>query len=169
MKLTSLLVEQLDREAELTRRALQVVPEGHNDWKPHEKSMPLGQLAHMIATMPSWIAMMIKQDEHDIKPGNASGNGQSRTIDSTGELVSAHEKAVSDARAALSQATDSDLQTTWKLLAGGEVVREEPRYWFIIDNFAHVAHHRGQLTVYLRLNETNVPAIYGPSADDRRF
>ena len=68
MKLTSLILEQLDREAERTRRALERVPTGKNDWKPHPKSMPLGQLAHMVATMPSWISMIVKQDEIDIKP-----------------------------------------------------------------------------------------------------
>jgi DNA topoisomerase VI subunit B len=68
MQLTSLILEQIDREAELTRRALEQVPDNKNEWKPHPKSMPLGQLAHMVATMPSWISMIVKQDELDINP-----------------------------------------------------------------------------------------------------
>jgi uncharacterized damage-inducible protein DinB len=169
MKLTSLIREQLDREAELTRRALERVPEGKNDWKPHPKSMPLGELAHMVANMPAWISMMIKQDELDIQPKEGAGNGAFRNLPSTAELVKALDKSVADARQSLSQTTDEDLQTKWRLLKGGKVAMENPRYQFIMDNFTHLAHHRGQLTVYLRLNDAQVPAIYGPSADDNRF
>src|SRR6185436_4801116 len=179
MKLTSLILEQLDREAELTRRALERVPDGKNDWKPHPKSMPMGQLAHMVATMPSWISMILKQPELDIKPKEVkpkdakskkgAGNGVSRNFASTEELVAAHDKAVTDARQALSEINDEDLQTRWRLLEGGNVAMENPRYMFIMDNFNHLAHHRGQLTVYLRMNDEPVPAIYGPSADDHRF
>ena len=169
MQLTSVILEQLDREAELTRRALERVPKGKNDWKPHPKSMPLGQLAHMVATMPSWISMIVKQDEIDIKPKDGARNGASRNLDSPEALVKALDKAVTDARDAVSATTDGDLQTPWRLLEGGKVAMENPRYSFIMDNFNHLAHHRGQLTVYLRLNGAEVPAIYGPSADDHRF
>ena len=169
MTLKSVILEQLDREAELTRRALESVPEGKNDWKPHPKSMPLGQLAHMIANMPSWVSMMVKQDELDIKPKAGASNGGSRTLGSTQALVLALDKAVTDARQAVSQTTDEKLQTPWKLLEGGRVQQEKARYAFIMENFNHLAHHRGQLTVYLRMNEAPVPAIYGPSADDHRF
>jgi len=169
MQLTSLILEQLDREAELTRRALERVPKGKNDWKPHPKSMPLGQLAHMVATMPSWISMIVKQDELVIKTQDGARNGASRNLESPEALVKALDKAVTDARDAVSATTDSDLQTPWRLLEGGKVAMENPRYSFIMDNFNHLAHHRGQLTVYLRMNDAQVPAIYGPSADDHRF
>src|SRR5260221_5147385 len=168
MKLTSVILEQLDREAEVTRRALERVPDGKSDWKPHPKSMPLGQLAHMVATMPSWIAMIVKQDEIDIKPPEGGSNGPSRNLDSPEALVQALTKAVTDAREAVSETTDKNLQTPWRLLEGGKVAMENPRYSFIMDNFNHLAHHRGQLTVYLRMNDAQVPAIYGPSADDHR-
>src|ERR1041385_2512743 len=111
MQLTSVILEQLDREAELTRRALERGPKGKNDWKPHPKSMPLGQLAHMVATMPSWISMMVKEDEIDIKPAAGTGNGVSRNLDSSEALVNALDKAVNDARQAVSETTDKDLQT----------------------------------------------------------
>ena len=169
MKLTSLILEQLDRETELTRRALERVPEQKNNWKPHDKSMPMGQLAHMIATMPSWISMIVTQDELDIKPKNGGQNAGSRQLGSARELVEALEKSTAQARNAVSETTDKHLQTPWRLLEGGKVVMEDPRYAFILDNFTHLAHHRGQLTVYLRLNDAQVPAIYGPSADDHRF
>jgi uncharacterized damage-inducible protein DinB len=83
--------------------------------------------------------------------------------------VKALDKAVADARQAVSESNDEALQTPWRLLEGGKVAMENPRYTFILDNFNHLAHHRGQLTVYLRLNDAKVPAIYGPSADDHRF
>ena len=83
--------------------------------------------------------------------------------------MKALDKAVADAKQAVSQTTDAQLQTPWKLLEGGKVAMENPRYRFIMDNFNHLAHHRGQLTVYLRMNDAQVPAIYGPSADDHRF
>ena len=145
------------------------MPEGKNDWKPHPKSMALGQLAQMVATMPSWISMIVKQDEIDITPKEGAGKGSSRNFESTEALVKALDKAVADARAAVSGTTDSDLQTPWRLLDGGKVAVENPRYSFIMENFNHLAHHRGQLTVYLRMNDAQVPAIYGPSADDHRF
>jgi uncharacterized damage-inducible protein DinB len=169
MKLTSVILEQLDREADLTRRALEKVPDGKSDWKPHPKSMPLGQLAHMVATMPSWISMIVKQDELDIRPTGGAGNGRSRSPSSREDLVKALDKAVQDARLALATATEKDLEASWKLLEGGQVAMENPRYRFIMENFNHLAHHRGQLTVYLRMNDAQVPAIYGPSADDHRF
>ena len=169
MKLKSLILEELDREAELTRRALEQVPNGKNDWKPHPKSMPLGQLAHMVATMPSWISMIVKQDEVDIKPTSGTGNGAPRNLDSSEALIQALDKAVEDVREAVSETTDKNLQTPWKLLEGGKVAVEHPRYAFIMENFNHLANHRGQLTVYLRMNDAQVPAIYGPSADDHRF
>lgn len=91
-----------------------------------------------------------------------------RRFDST-HMIEAHDKAVATAREAVSKKTDKYLQTSWKLLEGGAIAQENPRYRFILDNFTHLAHHRGQLTVYLRLNDEKVPAIYGPSADDHRF
>lgn len=169
MKLTSLILEQLEREAELTRRALEKVPEGKNGWKPHEKSMAMGVLAHLVATMPSWISMIIQQDELDLKPKNGGQSSGARKFGSTRELIESLEKNVADARRAVSGTSDEKLETPWRLLEGGKVVQEDSRYAFIFENFHHLAHHRGQLTVYLRLNEAQVPAIYGPSADDHRF
>src|SRR3979411_2072906 len=107
MTLKSVILEQLDREAELTRRALERVPEGKNDWKPHPKSMPMGMLAHLVATMPSWIPMIVKMDELDSKPpGNGSGAAPSRTFDPTKKLLEAHDKAVVEARQTMSEIAD---------------------------------------------------------------
>jgi len=166
-KITELLAAELEREAVGTRRLLERVPEGKNDWKPHEKSMPLGYLAALVATMPGWIAAMIEQDELDV---TAAGEYQTRTADTTRELLERFDKAVGQARTALAGTTDEHLMTSWRMLAGGHVVSEQPRYVAIRDGaINHLAHHRGQLTVYLRLNDAPVSSLYGPTADERGF
>ena len=166
MKLTDLFLAELDREAAGTRQTLQRVPEGRNDWKPHERSMPLGYLATLVATMPSWITMAIQQDELDLNPSNGP-RPKPPEWRTRRELLEAHDGHVAKAREALANTTDEHLMTTWKLLVGGRVVSEQPRHIVIRDAvFNHQAHHRGQLTVYLRLNNAAVPAIYGPSADE---
>jgi uncharacterized damage-inducible protein DinB len=167
MRLTQLLLEELDREAPRTRRVLEAVPRGRDDWKPHDKSMPLGRLAGLVATMPSWVSLIINQNELDLNPPGGRGQYQQPSTDS---LVDAHDRDVAKAREALAGTTDEYLLTTnWKLLFSGKVVADTPRHIVLRDTFNHLAHHRGQLTVYLRLNEEKVPAIYGPSADDQRF
>jgi uncharacterized damage-inducible protein DinB len=167
MKLTEFLSAELDREVKRSRLALEQVPEGKYDWKPHEKSMILGYLANMVATIPMWVTMQVEQDELDVAP-TASKMEQKR-VEKSDELVAALEKSAAGARAAFEKTTDEHLLSSWRLLAGGKVVMEAPRYEMIQDTFNHWAHHRGQMTVYLRLLGAKVPAIYGPSADDKEF
>jgi uncharacterized damage-inducible protein DinB len=171
MKMTELFLAELEREAAATRRALERVPDGRSDWtdwKPHERSMPMGYLAFLVATMPSWVVMTITQDELDIAPGGKPTRPpQPRT---SRELVEMHDGHVAKAREALANTTDEHLMKPWKLLAGGRVVSEQPRHVMLRDGVLnHLWHHRGQLTVYLRLNGAPVPAIYGPSADEGRM
>jgi hypothetical protein len=168
MTLTDLFTAQLGREADRCRRALERVPEGKNDWKPHEKSMELGYLSTLVATMPGWVAMAITQDELDLNPPGGSGY-KPLEWSTTAELLVALDDAVAKARAALAGTTDEHLLTPWRLLVAGSVVLEDPRWMVIAETFTHLAHHRGQLTVYLRLNEVPVPSIYGPSADEQTF
>ncbi len=168
MKLTDLFLAQLEGEAARTRRTLERVPEGRDDWKPHEKSMPLGRLAMLVARMPSWTALILNRDELDLNPPGGSNIDQ-RPLRTPAELVQALDEGVRDARTALSTTTEEHLMKPWRLLVAGRVVNEEARHVVLRDTFTHLAHHRGQLTVYLRLNEVPVPAIYGPSADDARF
>jgi len=168
MHLTDFLSAQLEREIDRSRRALARVPEGRGDWKPHPKSMALGYLSTLVATMPDWIAMMIERDELDLNP---PGGGGYKPLAPTNnqELLAAHDAAAERARKALRGTDDAHLLTRWKLLVAGHVVAEDPRHAAIGDTFTHLAHHRGQLTVYLRLNDAPVPALFGPSADDRSF
>lgn len=167
IKLTDLFLAELEREAKGTRRALERVPDGRADFKPHEKSMDLGRLATLVAGMPGWIEMMIHLDELDIAPGDA--NTRPPVLTTSGALIEAHEKALEKARQALHGTTNQHLMTNWKLLVKGKVVAESPRHIMMRDTIGHLSHHRGQLTVYLRLLGAPVPAIYGPSADDMRF
>ena len=167
MKITELLVAELEREAVGTRRCLERVPEGKDDWKPHEKSMPLGYLASLLATMPGWAAAIVNQDELDL---SAPGELQQPALRTTQELLDAFDKAVAKAKEAISNTTEEHLTTPWKLLVQGHVVMETARYIAIRDSaFNHMAHHRGQLTVYLRLNDIPVPSLYGPTADEKVF
>lgn len=165
MNMTDVFSAQLEREAALSRRTLERVPEGRQVWKPHEKSMPLGYLSTLVATMPSWIAMEIMQNELDLNPPGGS-KYKPQEWSTTRELLQALDESAAKGRDALRNTTDAHLMTPWKLLVAGRVVMESPRHVVIADTFTHLAHHRGQLTVYLRLNGAPVPSIYGPSADD---
>ena len=169
MKMTELFLGELDREVERSRRALERVPEGKFDWKPHEKSMIFGYLADMVASIPSWIAMEVNQNELDVAPADGGTRAKQAKNETSAALLAALDKTADDARAALRKTTDEHLMTSWRLLARGQVVMEQPRHVMISDTFNHWAHHRGQMTVYLRLMGAKVPALYGPSADDNRF
>jgi uncharacterized damage-inducible protein DinB len=166
MNLVRLFMSELDREAIRTRRAVERVPVGRDDWKPHPKSMPLARLAGLVASMPSWVTLILTQDELDLTPPGG-GQYQQPAID---QLTTTLDRHVAKARESLSATNDDFLMTTnWRLKANGQVVSDERRHVVLRDTFNHLAHHRGQLTVYLRLLDQPVPAIYGPSADDQRF
>ena len=168
MKVTEWFLAELDSEAAKSKRALEQVPTGKRDWKPHDRSMPFGYLCELVAMIPSWVGMAITLDELDIAPKDGP-KYKPQPMNTSTELVAGLDKAVAQARDALQKTTDEYLRTPWRLLAGGQVVMELPRETVIRDTFLHSAHHRGQLTVYLRLLDAKVPALYGPSADDRQF
>ena len=168
MKMTDLFLSQLESEARRTRRAVEQVPDGHDDWKPHAKSMTLGRLALLVAGMPSWVAMIIRDDQLDLNPPGGSTYKPPATS-TRADRLKALDDGVAQARVALQGTTDEHLMKPWRLLVAAKVVSEDPRHLVLRDTFLHLAHHRGQLTVYLRLNDLMVPAIYGPSADDNRF
>ncbi len=159
---------QLDAEAPRTRRVLERVPAGHEDWKPHDKSMPLGRLAMLVARMPSWFDLIVGRDSLDLAPASGSNIDQ-RPLRTADELVRAHDEAAAAARRALQGTDEPHLAKPWRLMMRGATVSEQPRDVVVRDTFMHLSHHRAQLTVYLRLLGVPVPAIYGPSADDQRF
>jgi uncharacterized damage-inducible protein DinB len=169
MTITELLLAELDREAVAIRKTLERVPEGKNDWKPHPKSMPLGPLATIVANIPGWLDMVVNLDELDINPPGGS-KYRPQEWRTRRDLLDQFEASLKRGREVLQKTTDDHLlNTKWRMLAAGRMMSEQPRYVAIRDGVLnHMAHHRGQLTVYLRLNEEKVPAIYGPSADEGR-
>ena len=125
-------------------------------------------LADMVATIPTWITMIINRKELGVAPKD--GNKPNKPQPQTGsEYIAALEQSADEARKALKETTEAHLKTHWKLLVSRNVVADTPRHEMIRDTINHWAHHRGQMTVYLRLMGAKAPALYGPSADDKRF
>ena len=166
LSLKQFFLDKLDREAILVQKTLERVPEGRNSFKPHERSMELGYLASLVAGIVGWISLMIDRNELDID--DPSGEGfRTRELASRADLLAHLEAGVAAARTSLAATNDQHLQTPWAFKMGGRIVQQQPRNVMIADAvFSHLAHHRGQLTVYLRLVDSTVPALYGPSADD---
>lgn len=161
--IVELMIKEYDTEMEGTRRALAQAPEGKNSWKPHPKSMELGYLAALVATMPSWIVSIVQDPSLDLAAGGApKGFGSNK------ELLAAFEQAKSAGRKALEGTNDNHLLTTrWQLKMKDQVLQDTPRYDAIrISVINHLCHHRAQLGIYSRLNEGKVPGLYGPSADE---
>lgn len=168
MKMTELFLAELEREIPATRRVLERVPEGKNDWKPHDKSMTIGYLAALVASMFGWIGMTVNQDHLEFKAGNSEYSTKPQAT--RAELLNLLDRSVAEARAALANTSDEHLLKPWSMVVDGRVVYEQPRHIVLRDSvFNHLAHHRGQLTVYLRLTNASVPEVYGPTADEGRF
>jgi uncharacterized damage-inducible protein DinB len=162
------LLEELNSEVRRSRKALEQMPEGKAEWKPHDKSMQFGYLADMVATIPSWITYQVTRPDLDIAP--ADGQGIPRTKKTTrADYLKALDDAAASALKALQELPDADLDVNWQLKARGNVVQQGPRHRMIQETFNHWAHHRGQMTVYLRLMGAKVPALFGPSADEQSF
>ncbi len=162
MAIKDALLPEFDHEMATTRRVIERVPEGKFAFKPHEKSMSMGHLASHIAEMPTWATTGITQDSLDMasgyKPFQAS---------STAELLEVFDKNVAGARNSIAGASDETFMKNWSLKRGDQILMTMPRI-AVVRSFMlnHVIHHRGQLSVYLRLNNVPVPSIYGPSADE---
>lgn len=145
---------------------LERVPGDRLDYKPHEKSMPLGRLAQHLSELPGWGVMMLSTDEFDYAPeGGAPYTPPA--IKSVGQLVEAFDKGVSEMRAALQSASDETMLKPWSLKATGKAVFTMPKAAVLRSMIMnHMIHHRAQLGVYLRMNGVAIPGVYGPSADD---
>jgi len=167
MILKDYFLAQLDREGATTRKTIERFPDGHNDFKPHPRSMEFGYLASVVATMLGWIALIVDRDELNLDSPEGA-EFRTKALGSKAELLASLDTAIDKARHALQSATDEHLAKPWAFKMGGNPVSQNPRSIMIADSvFSHLAHHRGQLTVYLRLLEAKVPAIFGPSADER--
>lgn len=169
MKMTDMFLADLGREAGITCRVLESFPAGRTAWQPHSQSMPIGYLAALVAKLPSWMEMMVYEDEYDMARLKGS-KYQPQPLNTSRELVQLLNISVREACEALRSTTDEHLLKPWRLLVSGRTVAELPRHQMIRDTvFSQLAHHRGQLTVYLRLSEMPVPALYGPSADEGKM
>ncbi len=166
MAISEALLPEFDHEMANTRKALERVPADKFGWKPHEKSGTMGWLAGHIATIPHWANVMLQADGFDVASPEAAAHRPPAPASSQ-ELVALFDKSVAEARAVIAAASDDDLRKPWTLRAGAQVIFTQPRAGVLRGMVMnHIVHHRGQLTVYLRLNNVPVPALYGPSADE---
>ena len=166
MTLKDALLQEFDLEMEYVRRHLERVPEGKGDWKPAEKSMPLGWLSGFLAILPSWSNDILEKDFFDVNP--AEPHDPPKIPTNRTELLALFDKNVAAGRAALAKFDDASFEKPWSLKAAGKTVWSQPR-WLVLKTFFinHAVHHRAQLGVYLRLLGISVPAVYNDSADEK--
>jgi hypothetical protein len=167
MKIADALIQELDLETPFTRVMLERAPADRFGWKPHEKSMTLGWLATFSAYIWEWGADVVEKDVYDFATEMA-GRPKPGPAASTAELLELFDTKVAAARRAIESASDDELMTSWTLLVGGRLIFSRPK-WLTLRTyvFNHAVHHRGQLSVFLRLLDVPVPAIYNDSADER--
>jgi uncharacterized damage-inducible protein DinB len=169
MAIRDALLPEFDQEMATTRKVLERVPGDKLGWKPHTKSWPMGDLATHLTNLPEWVGIALNQDSLDLAPAGAE-LPRIKPAESQKEILERFDGAVATARATLAKATDEQLMKPWTLLRTGKTLLTLPRV-AVLRSFVlnHLIHHRGQLSVYLRLNDVPVPSIYGPSADENPF
>ena len=161
MTIAETLLPEFDQEMATTRRVLERVPTDKGPWKPHPKSFSLGHLAQLVSGMPGWIANTLTEPYLDL----ASYPGYS--YETTEALLESFDKHVAAARKAIATSKDADYRVPWSLRHGERVIFTQERWPVVRTHINHLVHHRGQLTVYLRLIDVPVPSIYGPTADEK--
>jgi uncharacterized damage-inducible protein DinB len=161
MSVGAALLPEFDQEMATTRRLLERVPSDRGQWKPHPKSFALGHLAQLVSWIPGWIANTLRHTELNL----STAPGYS--FETTATLLGGFDKNVREAREALKSANDADFTVPWSLKRGDQVLFTAPRGSVVRTHISHLSHHRGQLTVYLRLLDVPIPSIYGPTADER--
>lgn len=160
MSISETLLPEFEAEMATTRRMLERVPGDRGEWKPHPRSFALGHLAQLVSWMPGWITNALRETELDL----ATAGGYS--FETTATLLDGFDRNVREAREAIRSAADADYQVTWSLKHGGNVLFAASRAVVVRQHVSHLVHHRGQLSVYLRLLDVPVPSIYGPTADE---
>lgn len=164
MALNQAFMMELEHEAGSTKKLLDRIPEEKFDWKPHDKSMSMIQLAAHIAEMPAWLMMTVTTDELDF----ATTPYQRPNFTTKQELLEFFDKNVKEAQETLKNTDDTKMMETWTMRNGEQIFMQLPRITVLRSSvFNHLYHHRGQLSVYLRMNEAPVPGMYGPSADEQ--
>ena len=160
MTIAATLLPEFDQEMATTRRLLERVPTDKARWKPHPKSFPLGHLAQLVAWIPGWIANTVRESALDLAAAPPY------SFETTATILKEFDANVRAARDALAASRDADYEAPWSLTHGDRVLFTAPRGTVVRTHISHLIHHRGQLSVYLRLNEVPIPAIYGPTADE---
>ena len=155
-------LDEFDYEMDATRRLLERVPTEQGEWKPHEKSFPLGHLAQLVSWMPGWIASALRDDAYDFVEEEVE-----YSYEPTETLLAELDRNAAAARLALEQVTGDALDESWTLKSADFEMYTAPRGVAARNHLNHLIHHRGQLTVYLRLIDVPLPKIYGPTADER--
>jgi len=161
MTIAGALLPEFEQEMATTRRLLERVPSDRGEWKPHAKSFSLGHLAQLVSWMPGWVANTLTRTELDL----TSHAGYS--LEKTETLLATFDQNVAATKDALGAAKDADFAVPWSLTRAGHVLFTAPRGAMVRQHINHLIHHRGQLTVYLRLLDVPIPSIYGPTADER--
>jgi uncharacterized damage-inducible protein DinB len=165
MSLNQTLLDELEREANTTKKLLEKVSTEHLDWKPHEKSYKMGALAGHISEIPSWLDLMLNADELDF----ATMNYTPPSIKENTDIMKLFEENLAKGKAVLEKATDEKFEGSWRMRHGEQIFFELPRQQVIRTwVFSHIVHHRAQLGVYLRLLNIHVPSTYGPTADEQQ-
>lgn len=159
--ISATLLPEFDQEMATTRRLLERVPSEKGTWKPHAKSFSLAHLAQLVSWMPGWITNALHETELNLAGAGRYSN------ETTESLLKMFDDNVKAARAAIAKSKDSDYDVDWSLKYGDRVIFTQPRAAVVRQNINHLVHHRGQLSVYLRLIDVPVPSIYGPTADER--
>lgn len=160
-----MFLKELDQESVTTRKMLQRIPDDKYDWKPHEKSMTIRQLATHIAELPSWSSMVLTTSELDF----AANPYSPPVINNTADLLDLFEKSLADGRSHLENAKEEQLSEDWTLRSGDQIFSTSPKSDVIRMSISQIIHHRAQLGVYLRLLNIPIPGSYGPSADEQGF
>ena len=169
MPLAEWLIPEFDEEMAATRRVLERVPDGKSAWKPHPKSMTLGRLATLIAELPAWAVHAVTLDELDIMPPGGPAP-KFAALESTARILELFDSNAAEARAAIARTADAEFKKPWAFKVAGRTVNTSPKFTVYRRTVLnHLVHHRGQLTVYLRLIGVPVPAVYGPTADEPHF
>jgi uncharacterized damage-inducible protein DinB len=163
MSIIQFLLKEMDQEAQTTRNMLARVPEDKYDWKPHEKSMSMRQLATHVAELPSWVPMVLTTDELDF----ATSPYEPKKISRTSDLVAYFEECYADGKAHLQKANEDQLDKMWTMRNGEQIYDTSPKVQVLRMTFSQIIHHRAQLGVYLRLLNVPIPGSYGPSADEQ--
>ncbi len=164
MTLGKLFLEELEMEVKATRKCLERIPlDKLSEYKPHEKSMKLGYLALICADIPRWITHILTKGDIDF------ATYEHVEIKTTEELVKHFDKNMEDVRKVLQNVSDEEFEKSFSLKNNGQVLATSSKKESVISSINHLVHHRGQLTVYMRLNNIPIPSIYGPSADDKTF